>query len=435
MKKQKKLFTTFIISSLIFLFGSRVFGQATNNTVTDKSSYFLNDDNEIVQRFTWKGNKNVFRYEFVLEQYSDEVGEYVQIQFIDTKETEVVLPLNAGKYRYYLNIYNYLNYLDYSTDYISFEIVKTYHPIITSVSPTIIYLEEPQSGIFTVEGMELRPETVFTLESNIYEIQAKVLSTDSEFKRSRIKIDPELLDSGTYYIRAVNPGGLFDTSGTIKITFKKPMDLDVAVGYAPVALLDIDKTKKAVNPTDDVNDTLIEFFSDNRNGIFWPLGFDARITFIPFKTAGIFFGTGLGVNYFRLNYTNKTNGKENYTIKAPAYTMHLDFVSQFVLKKTLPWKLVLDVHAGGGAFGFAGLNFEFPNFTSPPLWSADVCLDAGASLQIYRWKRFYFEVGSDFIWSVTYSEEKYSNNNKNAGEKSPMMVYYIMPRVCVGWQF
>ena len=430
MRMCNRRFMTFLISSLIFLVGNRAFAQAAKS-VTDNSSYFLNDDNELVQRFTWQGNKNVFRYEFVLEQYNDELGDYVQIQFIDTKETEVEMPLNAGKYRYYLNIYNYLNYLDYSTEYINFEIVQTYHPIITSVSPTVIYLEEPQSGIFTVEGMELRPETVFTLESNIYEIQAKVLSTDSEFKRSRIKIDPELLDTGTYYIRAVNPGGLFDTSGTIKIAFKKPMDLDVSVGYAPVGLLDIDKTRPTSTSdfTADTNDTLIEFFSDDRSGIFWPLGADARITFIPYKSTAVFLGAGLGINFFRMKYQkNDAAGSWLYTIRAPAYSMHLDFVSQFVLKKSLPWKIVLDVHAGGGVFGFAGLKFEFPNFTSDPLWSTDICLNAGVTLKVYRWARFFIEAGSDFMWSVTYSEDNSSNY-------SPMMVYYIQPRIGVGWQF
>lgn len=427
MRMRNRRIVTFLISSLIFLAGNRAFAQATK-PVADHSSYFLNDDNELVQRFTWQGNKNVFRYEFVLEQYSEEHGDYVQIQFIDTKETEVELPLNAGKYRYYLNIYNYLNYLDYSTEYINFEIIQTYHPIITSVSPTIIYLEEPQTGIFTVEGLELRPDTIFTLENNIYEIQAKILSTDSEYKRSRIKIDPELLDSGTYYIRAVNQGGLFDTSGTIKITFKKPMDLDVAVGYAPVGLLDIDTTKNE-------NDTLVEFFSGNdRSNVFWPLGFDTKVTFIPFKTANVFFGTGLGFNIFNMKYKDESNGKENYTIKAPAYTLHLDFVSQFILKKSLPWKLVLDVHVGGGLFGFTGLKFVFPNFTSEPLRSADLCLNAGASLQVYRWKRFFFEAGADFLWAITYSEKVIDSEN-NSTKYSPMMLYYIKPRLCVGWQF
>ena len=427
MRMRSRRFMTFLISSLIFLVGNKAFAQAAKS-VTDNSSYFLNEDNELIQRFTWQGNKNVFRYEFVLEQYDDAKGDYVQIQFIDTKETSVEMPLNAGKYRYYLKIYNYLNYLDYRTEYINFDIVQTYHPIITSVSPTVIYLEEPQSGIFTVEGMELRPDTIFTLENNIYEIQAKVLSTDSAYNRSRIKIDPELLDSGSYYIRAVNPGGLFDTSGTIKITFKKPMDLDVAVGYAPVGLLDIDKTKDTSDANH--NDTLVEFFSgDDRAGIFWPLGLDARVTFIPFKTANVFFGTALGINWFRAKYTNYANGKESYTIIAPAYTMHLDFVSQFVLKKSLPWKIVLDAHAGGGLFGFAGLKLKFPHYTSDPLWSADICLDTGVSLQVYRWKRFYFEAGSDFLWAITYSEDK------NTGKNSPMMVYYIQPRIGVGWQF
>ena len=126
MRMLNRRFMTFLISSLIFLVGTKAFAQATK-PVADNSSYFLNDDNELIQRFTWQGNKNVFRYEFVLEQYNDELGDYVQIQFIDTKETEVELPLNAGKYRYYLNIYNYLNYLDYSTEYINFEIIISFN--------------------------------------------------------------------------------------------------------------------------------------------------------------------------------------------------------------------------------------------------------------------------------------------------------------------
>lgn len=427
MKKIKII--TLIISSLYLLLSTPLFAQSNKKAVNDNSSFFLNDENEIVQKFSWKGNKNVFRYEFILEQQNEE-GTFEQINFIDTKETEVSLPLLAGKYRYYLNIYNFLNALDYSTDYINFEIIRTYHPLITSVSPSTIYLEEPQTGIFTVEGLELRPDTIFTVESNFYEIPAKIISTSSDYTKSKIQIDPSLLDTGNYYIRAVNKGDLFDTSGTIKITYKKPMDLDVAIGYSPVIFLDIDKTKEATSGSFDANDTLIEFFSDKREGIFWPLGLDARVTFIPYKASGFFMGTALGINVFRMNYTkNDEFGNELYTITAPAYAAHLDFVAQFILKKNMPWKIVLDTHAGVGAFGFGGLKFDFPNFTTDPLFSADICFNAGFALQFYRFNRFYIEGGCDFIGSITYSQDKSSQ------EKNNMPLYYLQPRICVGWQF
>ena len=425
MMKQRKLFMTFIISSFIFLMGSVAYSQSADDDVSDNSSDSSYEVGEIVQKFKWQGNKNVFRYELVIELLSEELGEYVQLHCIDTKETEVRLPLKAGKYRYYLNVYNYLNSLDFRTDYQTFEIQKTYQPIITSVSPTIIYLEDAQSGIFTVEGMNLRPETIFTVESDIYEIPAKILSTDSEFKRSRIKINPELLDTGTYYIRAVNNGGLFDTSGTIKVSFRKTKDLNVSIDYAPVALLDIDSTKPAESLAD--KDTLIEFFSDDdRSGVFWPLGFDGRVSFLPYKTANIFLGAEFGINFFNLKYTNSINGQNSYTIRAPAYSMHLDFVSQFILKKSLPWKIVLDTHIGGGLFGFAGMTTEYPNLISKPMWSADVSANAGFALQIYRWSNVFMEAGTDFVFAATSYHES---------DSSPMMVYYIQPRVGIGWQF
>lgn len=427
MKKIK--FITFLISSLYLLSSVPLFAQSNKNEIQDNSSFFLNDENEIVQKFSWKGNKNVFRYEFILEK-QNEAGDFEQIEFIDTKDTEVTLPLLSGKYRYYLNIYNFLNYLDYSTDFINFEIIQTYHPLITSVSPSIIYLEEPQTGIFTVEGMELRPDTVFTVETNIYEIPAKIISTSSDFTKSKIQIDPALLGTGNYYIRAVNKGGLFDTSGTIKITYKKPMDLDVAVGYSPAILLDIDKTKDRTSGNFDANDTIIEFFSDSREGVFWPLGIDARVTFIPYKASGFFMGAAFGFNTFRLKYTKEDDsGNELYTITAPTYAAHLDFVAQFILKKSMPWKIVLDTHAGIGSFGFGGLKFDFPNFTSDPLFSADLCFDAGFSLQFYRFNRFYIEGGCDFIGAITYSKDKTSQ------QKDDMPLYYLQPRICVGWQF
>lgn len=423
--KSDMFFKTFIISSLLFLLSGVLFAQ--EDSVKNNSSYFLNEDNELVQKFTWKGNKNVYRYEFVLEELNED-GEYVPNTTIDTKETELLLPLTAGKYRYCLNIYNFLNYLDYTTDWITFEIIKTYHPVITSVSPTIIYLEEAQTGIFTVEGIDLRKDTVFTFENNIYEIPAEIVSTDGEYTKSRIKVDPELLDTGTYYIRAVNPGGLFDTSGTIKITFKKPMDLDVSVGYSPILLLDIDKTSSDNNMG---KDTLFEFFSDNGSkNLFFPLGFDARVSFIPYKTYNFYLGAGLGLNYFMMKYTKEDNsGNEMYSIKAPAYCSHLDVVAQLALRKQVPWKLVLEAHAGVGLFGFAGLTFDFPNFTSEPLWSSDFSLVGGLALQIYRTNRLYFEAGCDFMWSIQYSVDKETN------KQSPMMSYYIQPRITVGWQF
>lgn len=427
MHKRIKSFATLIIFSLILgMPMTNLFAQSSGN----KAETYLTEDNEIMQRFTWKGADTVYRYEFLLEKLNDN-NEYEYFDLLETKETEVSISLRSGKYRYLIKVYNYLNQMDFQTKWVNFEVKKVYQPVITSVTPVTIFLDEGPSGIFTINGLELREDTVYTLENNWYEISTEVLERDVLHERAKIKVNPNLLDTGTYYIRAVNEGGLFDTSGTIRVGFAKPLDVTVAAGWTGLYMLD---KYKQYNATEGAS-TLRQFFNDRNttNGdsdiLFWPFGLNAKVTVIPYKTARFYLGAGLNLNATYLKYTSYDYGSESYTIKAPLYTAGVNGNVLFILKKRVPFRILADIHAGLGILGFMGLTVITPNHQSDPAFTLAPCLYAGADLQFFVTKKMFFTTGADFVWAITPSR------NKETRKLDPMSIQFVRPSVSFGWMF
>ena len=427
-----KFFKTFTILLFLLVHGTIVFAKPEdtniNTEIIEKSAkekdlgekvFEITEDNRILQKFSWDGDKTIYRYDFVLEKLEGNSYKQIQVIPLEPQVQEIELPLEIGKYRYCLNVYNFLGGFDYKTDYIEVKIQKTAFPIITEITPSIIYLEEVQDGIFTVEGFELSKETRFTVENDFFEISAILLETDSESHKAKIQINPELINNGKYYIRAVNPGGLEDISENFRVTFKKPMDLDISAGIAGMFLLDMmDNT-----PHNEKNgaDSLIEFFSNNREGIFWP-GVSGRITFIPLKTTRFYMGGGVTASTFWLDYTNRDPDTKQklYTIHAPTYSAYADVNFQFVLRKKMPFKTVADIHGGLGAMGFAGLWIQFSNnSTTDNIISLAPSFNVGASLQVYVLNRLYIEGNCDFSYT----------------QMKDMPVFHLQPTLSAGWQF
>ena len=425
-KRIKSILTLIIFSFVLGMSSTNLFAQNSGK----KEATYLTEDNEIMQHFTWKGADTVYRYEFLLEKLNDE-GEYEYLYLFDTRETELSVSIRSGKYRYLIKVYNYLNQMDFQTKWVYFEVKKVYQPVITSVTPVTIFLDEGPSGIFSITGLELREDTVYTLENNWYEISTEVLERDNLHERAKIRVNPNLLDTGTYYIRAENEGGLFDTSGTIRVGFAKPLDITVAAGWTGLFMVD-QYTK--YNATEGAS-TLRQFFNNRNttNGdndvLFKPFGVNAKVTVIPYKTAHFYLGGGLSLNATYLKYTSYDNGSESYTIKAPLYTAGVNGNVLFILKKRVPFRVLADIHAGLGVLGFMGLTVISPNHQSDPAFTVAPCLYAGADLQFYITKKMFFTAGADFVWAISPSR------NKETNKMDPMSIQFVRPAVSFGWQF
>ena len=181
--------------------------------------------------------------------------------------------------------------------------------------------------------------------------------------------------------------------------------------------------------------TLRQFFNDRNttNGdndvLFCPFGVNAKVTVIPYKTAKFYLGGGLNLNATYLKYTSSDYGSESYTIKAPLYTAGVNGNVLFILKKSVPFRVLADLHAGLGVLGFMGLTVISPNHQSDPVFTIAPCLYAGADLQFYITKKMFFTTGADFVWAISPSRDKETN------KMDPMSIKFVRPTVSFGWQF
>lgn len=389
--KIKKLLIVFIT----LLISTFAFGQTQNYYIQDTS-----DGAVFVQTFKWEQNDYVQKYVFTIEMLNKK-GKWEQIDKQETELNYVEETLSAGEYRYKLELYNFLGIMELETEWQPVSITKAYQPKITSVSPGTIYLEETQDGVFSVDGSELSDTTEFVLKSGKRELKATVIQSNPRKHSVKLQFNPDELDTGKYQLVAKNVGGLTYSYSEVKIQFKKMMDFDIEAGWAPLFV-----------PADA---TMKDYFGNT----FYPIGLDARMTFIPLKRKSGYYGVSLDNKaYFMRNEDSK------YNLSSYVLFSHLDFTYQ---KPFLEKTLVLDLHIGAGITSFVNMFFEFPNdIYSEKFFAFYPEAAAGMSLQWYIQKRLYLSMGVDYMFTINFAF---------TDDRMPTMIHAIVPMINVGWQF
>lgn len=392
--KSYRLIQTLIISLLFVLFTQNVFAQTYYVTEDEKGNQTL------FQTFSWEKDDNVFKYEFIMEHLVK--GKYVEIEHKEVQGNSIDLSLVSGTYRYKLRAYNFLGFLEVETDWIPVEIVKAYQPKIFDVAPGTIFLEEEQDGIYSISGSELSSTTEFSLMKGMKNqdgrLKAEILECDDKHKNKvKIKFDPEALDVGKWTLVAKNIGGLRDFKQDVVVKWRKAVDLDVSLGFAPIFFIATPAIK--------------QYFDTEQ---MWLVP-EFRMNFFPFKKRFGYFGIGLSGCFSGLDYK-----PEEYELNSFFFTGNLDFVYQ---RYFIPKRLCLDVHAGVGVIGFNGMKFKFPhNIESDQLTSISLSANAGIAIDFYflkSVKRLYGELGCDFTYAFM----------------KDMQLMFIQPQLSIGWQF
>ena len=424
-RKSKKISIVFLLLIVVGTAGNNLFAQENVSESQDSASQAAaqsnapqNDDDSyvkeseegvvLVQKFSWEALDGALKYVFTIEQKFVEdrknrrdkellakVNEdgYIPIDVIETESNFVELSLFAGTYRYKIQVYNFLGAAEYETQWYDVDIIKAYQPEVSSVSPDNIFLEEPQTGIFSVNGNDLRPGAVYQFKYGLSIIPALVVEQDERFRHVKLQVPVESLDSGTYKLYVTNPGGLFSTSQPVTIKFKKAMDFNMSVGYSPMWVM--------------YDDTIAKYFGSN----FYVLGANVRLTFIPIKKKFGYFGIGLaGFG------TYLKNEQETYKVSSFFASAHIDISYQKSFAKN---KLRFDAHVGAGISSFLHTQFKFAHdVKSEALWTMDICAAGGVSLQWYIIPRLYAEIGVDYVHPFM----------------SDMMMGYLQPVVAIGYQ-
>lgn len=369
------------------------------SSFNDSGYYLKNTDKglQFVQRLVWDDSEYVDHYTITIEQFDSRSKKFVQIAESDTTTNSTEVSLSAGTYRYKIDIYNILGQLEVETDWEEFTIETAYEPQIRDVSPSSVYMEEKPDGTFVVGGRNIRNNAKVELRKEGKKgggFKPQDTEISSRGNRVNLKFDLNVITPGKYRIVITNPGGLSSISQDITIQYKKPMDLDISVGYACQFVL--------------FDETINKYFD---NFIF-PLGAAAKLTFIPAKTPFGYFGAGILAN---LSYMHKDFG--TYKISGSFTSAELNFVYQKPFNER---KFFIEAFIGGGICYLMNYQFEFANHVKSKQQGALApSVDIGIAAQYYFTKRLFLDFTVPFI--VTFPKD--------------MIIGSLIPQITVGWQF
>ena len=232
------------------------------------------------------------------------------------------------------NNYNLLGKKAYQTPFTEFNILKALKPQINSVSPTLIYLDEPHDGTFSVKGLNLLPESVFILMrlANKEQLSPLLYQPDERHRNADIIFDEQMFDTGDYVLKVTNPGG-FTSEIPLLIKFIKWYDLTISAGYSPLFIL--------------ADETILTYFNTRMSFI----GGDFRITFIPLKRRFGYVGVSANLLYHRMAARMNT-----FNINMNILQTYINAVYQYPIIKG---RLVIDIHGGAWIYGDKDLNDNF----------------------------------------------------------------------------
>ena len=389
----------------------------------DSRNFFVHQDESdnflIFQKLEWNAGSHIKWYEINLEMLEDATGTWVPVNnaipaehtnvmigsipeliadgIYKSQENHITVCLRAKesgepqKYRYAVTSYNLLGQKSFSTEYTEFEINKAYFPEIERVSPDLIYLDTIYDPAIRVTGENLRFNTDYYLFNDKEIIRPLEIIRDDNNRRADVVFDPRTFDTGSWFLRAENPGG-FTADSPITIKFMKWYDLSLSLGYSPLVIVHDENIKN--------------YYFTN----FMPLGFDVRGTFIFLKKRAGYFGVSINGKW---NAVTGTSSK--YGINTHLAHTFLAFTYRYPIIRN---KLTVEARAGGGFTYALATMFSFSqNLSSEPFSAIYPAATAGVSIAGYAWRGLYFEAGADFITSFS----------------PDMIIMSIAPTISVGW--
>lgn len=369
-----------------------------------QENYYIQDTEDgavFVQTLRWDPNPDVYKYDFTIEKEGRR-GKYELVDHQETTESFVNVTLSAGHYRYKLILYNYLGLPELETEWYPLDVIKAYQPKISSVSPSTIYLEEEQDGIFSIDGYELREDTTYVLKNGSTELVPLKVERDSRHRKVKLYFNPDDLDSGNWSVVATNVGGLKFDYNPVKIQFKKAQDFDIAGGYSFIWI-----------PGDA---TFKDYFQTQISAI----GLSMRATYIFLKTKKLYYGVSLNIsNCYYANSLPKYDLSTFFTIASIDFNLQIPFMDK---------KVFWDLRIGGGLSAFYDMHFTFPHdLISPPLNLIAPNASLGTAVIFYPTKRLFLSLGVET--SVTFNSVFDSEVDKR------MYMFSIIPYIEVGYQF
>ncbi|MDR1904963.1 MAG: hypothetical protein LBQ88_22115 [Treponema sp.] len=375
----------FLVIFLCLIVNTALFGQ---------KEYWIEEDGRFVQLLQWQEQENVLYYKVEIEK--QEGMTWRGALSGETEDAFFEISLAPGIYRYRVQVYDLLGRPGRAADWIQFEIRLAKQPEIVRFSPEVFYLDEDTSWVLNLSGRNLTDGIEIFLQNQGLpgnNIKAKTITGEGREEEARVVFNVDELDAGQYTIHAVNPGGLETSLGTLRISYRKPVDINVSAGYRPLV------------PLYGLINELFE------TGIF-PLGFYARLSYIPFKRTWGHIGIEIEPfwNYFYV----KNSG---YGIQAQMTGGTVYGVYQRLLSNRL---MAFNFRIGGGINSVLDYHFIYSKGKTEPITILIPVISAGSSFQWFIRNPFFVEAGVDFVHMFT------------VDDPAPA---YLRPFIGAGWRF
>ncbi|MDR2052197.1 MAG: hypothetical protein LBP80_02190 [Treponema sp.] len=354
-----------------------------------EAEYRIEDDGRFIQLLKWEEQENVLYYEVEIEKLAEESWEEALTGKTETSFLE--FSLAPGTYRCRVMPYDLLERPGPASDWIQFEIFPAKQPELLRFTPEAFYLDEDADWVIDLFGRNF----VDGIEIVLQGPQGRLIKPDTvrAEDEARLSFSYGQLDTGDYTIQAVNPGGLRAELGTFRITFRKPVDINISAGYRPL-----------FSPYGRIT----ELFDT----AFFPLGVYSRLSIIPFKRRWGYMGFELepSWNYFLA-------AGEDFDVRANMPGAAIYGVYQRWFSNRVA---AFDFRIGGGIYSVLDYHFTFDRGKTEPITILIPAVAAGVSFKWLIRKPFFVETGLDFTHFFT------------VDDPSPG---YLRPFAGAGWRF
>ncbi|MDR1626057.1 MAG: hypothetical protein LBT33_05900 [Spirochaetia bacterium] len=323
-----------------------------------------------VQRIAWEGEEHAYRYEITIEKQSG--AGFVPAIKDFTAENFIEVSLSAGHYRYRIAVHDLFDMPGAPSAWREFDVRPALPPEIRAFSPEAFWLDEDSAWTLSLDGRNLTQKAEACLRSRDGggRIVPLAYIPGPSGTNARLVFDPEALQPGLYEVYIKNPGGLETQRGTIRIAYRRAVDIDLSLGYGPLVPLYGDLNTFFDKPV-------------------FPLGLTARAGFLPLKRTWAYLGLEL-VPFLTLLSTSGTG----YEAFARYEGLHVNAL----LQKWLPNRtLALNFRLGAGFALLDNLHFEFSTETTEPLRTLMSSLGGGFSLMWLASDPFFLEAGAEYM--------------------------------------
>jgi hypothetical protein len=357
-----------------------------------ETGYRIEDNGRFVQVLNWNEQEDALYYEVEIEKQADALWEGAV-----TGKTEAPFfefSLGPGIYRYRIRPYDLLERPGPASDWIQFEILPARQPVLARFSPEGFYLDEDIAWVLTISGRNLADGVEIVLRgARDSLIKPDTVTVGRSGNEARLTFRYDQLDTGSYAIHAMNPGGLTAQTRTFRIAFRKPMDINVSAGYRPLV-------------------PLYGYLNELFGAPVFPAGAYSRLSVIPVKRRWGYMGFELEPSWNYLLTTGDAYESQAQMPGAAIYGVYRRWLSSRTMS--------LDFRAGGGMYSILDYHFTFDRGSTDPVTALIPALAAGVSFHWLVKKPFFVEAGLDFTQFFA------------ADKPSPA---YLRPFAGAGWQF